>query len=60
MKGMRIFAALLATAFIVFGFFLAVHDVGLLGSAIFLSGSIILSAVLITSGILEIRDHNQL
>lgn len=53
MKGMRIFAALIATIFIVVGILFAINGPELFGPAILLSGSVILSAVLITSAILE-------
>jgi len=57
MKGMRIFAALLATVFIVLGFLVSGGVMELFGPALFLSGSIILSAILISSAILESKEE---
>jgi hypothetical protein len=53
MKGLRIFAGLLATVFIVIGFLFAINDPAVFGPAVLLPGSVILSAVLIMSAILD-------
>jgi hypothetical protein len=57
MKGMRIFGALLATAFIVTGFLMSGRFEPEFGHTLFLAGSIILSGLLISSAILE--NNNQ-
>jgi hypothetical protein len=53
MKGMRIFAALLASVFIVFGFLMGGRFEQAFGQTLFIAGAIIISGILISSAILE-------
>jgi hypothetical protein len=53
MKGMRIFAALLASVFIVFGFLTGGRFEQEFGQTLFIAAAIIISGILISSAILE-------
>jgi hypothetical protein len=53
MKGMRIFAALVASVFIVIGFLMGGRFEQEFGQTLFIAGAIIISGILISSAILE-------
>ena len=53
MKGMRIFAALLASVFIVVGYLMSGRSESEFGHALFIARAIIISGILISSAILE-------
>jgi len=57
MNGMRIIAALLATACLALGFVMGVRSETAFGQTLFIAGAIIICGILISSAILELNKR---